>query len=874
MRSVRYCLAIAAWLVCAHSATAAPPSLPPGGFSIVIMPDTQNYTDVESRHEIFHGQTQWIRDHRDEYDIRYVLHLGDIVQINARTNEWDVARSAFSILDGEAGPIVPYALAVGNHDMGSTGVADTRHTFFRDPVYFGPGSPYATQSTIGGFFRPGETENSWHEFEVDGQRYLVLSLEFGPRDAVVAWADGVLERHPRHRAIIITHAYLFSSSARYHNAIGGQSWIPDGYGIATTSAAEGINDGHDLWKRLVEQNPNVKLVINGHVLNDGTGQLASLNQGKTIVHQVLANYQMIQNGGDGFLRMLQFMPDGETVKVYAFSTYTGIDNRAPDHEFTLAFTDKAVSTDHAGAIRSQAPVQYYRPELARGATVNDLGSAQLAATYEGSGASAGEYDGASLLTAPAAFSSSPMTMVGWVRPVAVAGGEEMLSLQGGTGLGLLRHETTGRVHWGVGDVSAGVGGAVLLDARKDVVPGNWYHLALVAESGRARLYVDGDLVAEHEGDSELTLPGTLTLGRSFVGRIGDVAFFDRALSTGDIAVQRMAAFNRLIAGNIAVNGLAFPGGNTVDAVEVPQQTLPGLSITQRNRGDYQMFVGGARPSNPSASPTGGIPALAGDGVMFAVAREHERDGVSGTAEAGSNSFGDGVISLATSHAGSGEEMNLATAVAWFPFADGWTGAHVSGRGDLIAARNLWQRDIRTLGNGRYRIDLGRAAGSNAGSKGLLFAIGTNNANRIVQAEPDRNVRQWTVQVRDNALGFGVQNDFAFVLVPMDSARSLGGLYDGVLDRHTISKGTFSASRTGPGIYRLEIPDQTPETGMLLLTSADVDAPVYATYEGQDSAFVIRTREVFSGIPVDGRFAWAFVSFTDPIVPSTGGGGGS
>ena len=56
-----------------------------------------------------------------------------------------------SLLDGQ----VPYAICPGNHDYGPSGNASTRDSLFNSPGYYGPGSPYAGQPSIGGFFEAG-----------------------------------------------------------------------------------------------------------------------------------------------------------------------------------------------------------------------------------------------------------------------------------------------------------------------------------------------------------------------------------------------------------------------------------------------------------------------------------------------------------------------------------------------------------------------------------------------------------------------------------------------------------------------------------------------------------------------------------------------
>lgn len=60
-----------------------------GDFSVVLLPDTQNYS--ESFPESYTAQTEWIVKNRDKENIRFVIHLGDIVNKYApdkKTLDW------------------------------------------------------------------------------------------------------------------------------------------------------------------------------------------------------------------------------------------------------------------------------------------------------------------------------------------------------------------------------------------------------------------------------------------------------------------------------------------------------------------------------------------------------------------------------------------------------------------------------------------------------------------------------------------------------------------------------------------------------------------------------------------------------------------
>jgi hypothetical protein len=301
-------LAIFAVLLAASSLLAQTPlkstEFVPGSWSLVLLPDTQHYS--ERLPGLFTLQTHWIAKNKDKYDIRYVLGLGDITNNNTRP-QWRHAQEAIGELDG----VVPYALAPGNHDYVEHGKRGLGKSLMSQ---FFPPSKFEKWPTFGGVMTPGDITNSHHLFGAGKTDWIVISLEWAPRNATVAWANEVLAKHPKRKAILVTHAYLYSDSTRYDFVKKGKSqrWSPHGHWAGSS------NDGEDLWQKLVRKN-NFVLTFNGHVLNSGLGFLASKNDRGNVVHQMLANYQMRDLGGEGYLRILEFLPDGKTVHVKSYS---------------------------------------------------------------------------------------------------------------------------------------------------------------------------------------------------------------------------------------------------------------------------------------------------------------------------------------------------------------------------------------------------------------------------------------------------------------------------------------------------------------------------------------------------------------------------
>ena len=314
----------------------------PTDYSIVVLPDTQYY--AASFPAIFMEQTQWIVEHHEDQQIAFVLHTGDIVDRDDVPMQWKVASTAMHVLDG----VVPYVIAAGNHDY--TGSFADRMGMAN--VYFPP-LMFASDPWFGGTFEPGHIENSFSLFTVGGMRWVVIALEFGPRDEALAWASAVLTAFNDRSAILITHAFLYHDGSRYDQMGPFQYYNPHSYAMMG-QAHSSVNDGQQMWQKLVLPSRNVKLVFSGHDVNGGdlppgtTSRLASTRPDGSVVYQILANYQTCTNapcersyqgslvdGGNGFLRIVRFSPAAQTISVSTYSPHLDRVLDDPSNRFTL-----------------------------------------------------------------------------------------------------------------------------------------------------------------------------------------------------------------------------------------------------------------------------------------------------------------------------------------------------------------------------------------------------------------------------------------------------------------------------------------------------------------------------------------------------------
>lgn len=306
------------------------PPLPEGAWSLVALPDTQAM--ALSFPKVFRHQTEWIAAQRDTYQIRFVVHKGDIVDRNTHP-EWLNARHA---MDALVDAKIPFSLLPGNHDLGRWGRSDDRSSLMSEYFHFGD---YRNSAKVG-YFERGQIENTWHEIKTPTGKLLVLSLEFGPRDRVLEWANTVVAERPDFDVIVVTHAYLYHDGTRYDWAKKGkeQTWNPKDYPLGKSPGE--VNDAEEMWTKFVSRHANIRFVLSGHVLRNGTGYLISEGVQGNRVHQILANYQagVVPDrgfGGAGFLRLMHFLPDHKTVQVKTYSPWYDQWLMEPEHQFTV-----------------------------------------------------------------------------------------------------------------------------------------------------------------------------------------------------------------------------------------------------------------------------------------------------------------------------------------------------------------------------------------------------------------------------------------------------------------------------------------------------------------------------------------------------------
>lgn len=312
-------------------------------FTLVVLPDTQGYADVRHKEtqkhwpdigdqrSCFFAQTEWIKKNKKKLNIVMVAHVGDITQTD-HDEEWKIADTAFKTID----PHVPYLLCSGNHDMGYS--AQHKKTCYsrnsRLSDYFKPSrftknplyrSHFGEDSRVH-FREEGKIENYYLFFKGGGLKFLILALEFKPRDETLAWANKIVSQHPDYRTIVVTHGYLSRKKGKRSES--------DGYVVKG-------NSGVLIWEKFVSRHENIFLVLSGHATEN---QLSSKGKKGNIVHQVQADYWYWDvpeiKAGSGYLRMMTFRPAENRIDVQTYSPVLDRFLVRPTSKFSLDYPMK------------------------------------------------------------------------------------------------------------------------------------------------------------------------------------------------------------------------------------------------------------------------------------------------------------------------------------------------------------------------------------------------------------------------------------------------------------------------------------------------------------------------------------------------------
>ena len=869
------------------------PGAADGSYHFVILPDTQYYYGDQGPGNFgkWLAQMNWIRDHAESHNIKYVLHLGDITDqadhSSTHLTQWGRATSAANgIMDK-----VPMSLVTGNHD----GLENSRNSLFSNPEYFGPGSVYANQPTLIETMDPGKWENSVHRIEIEGRSWLIICLEWGPRDEVIAWADDVLDRFPDDYAILTMHAYLFRDSSRFdwellgsQNRDDRQSGNPIGY-EALTGDPEGANDGQLIWNKLIRDHSNVKLVLNGHVSRSGHGRRVSINDDRHFVQQHLVNFQHWTGDGNARMRLMEFNPVDDSVKVKSFSPLSGEILKGPDLEFAFTFSlsTRPLKTHYREALQELDPVAAFRlqGEDARRPLLSQfpMGERAQAEGFADTDGDAWRFrSGRRIHYESSQTTTDAWTALLWFRSNAAQETLPILRIEGESGEVLSVFADTSPIMLLPLDDSHSQ--SVFEESINQLTvmmePSQWHHFALKYEGGQLMPILDGEVLSTI--DFPVAEVSSLTLGDFADDSVAtdadaewnmvDFSYHGRALSIPDIEWLWRSAFCQTISGEVIVN----EGLDAIPAFEVQQDSYPGFALRPENGGEALLFGtsetsiyriqdrAGARrdphsrylrmprtleysdgillttpqvsdSSNPAVAPPPVRWKLSNriEGLYFGSSYTLTRMSVLNTP-------------LSLPNDGSFAKLNS----TFFPFANDWKGGYINQSGQYLYGQEdvLEEVAVSKLGGGRYRLTPPEVWNP------LTLLGQTSEQNTRMTVQPVEN--GWEVTIHEGGQPSSGRVPFAFVFIPEDASEVRSGWVD---PADSASEGS-PWEKTGTGSYRFTAPLESGPVGVLQITpgaAAGGEAPLFKLYSSDEGVWELKFE--VNGEMVDVPFAWAWIS---------------
>jgi len=305
----------------------SPTPVESGEFMLVHMTDT-HYQDAEAA--VIHNQmSQYIADHAVALGIEVVLHGGDVIYPPLdQAAQYVVFDAMFDILDAAN---IPYMVTIGNHDYDGDNASDVigrESTGFNG--VFSQARYTAHDWWGGGFFEVGKTENAYLLRSIGGVDWLFITMEFGPRSAVLAWADGLLTTYSARHAIILTHSHIHRDGT---TVAAGDQYAPH-----PDYTLDGLQNNGDEVLTALKSHDNIRLFLSGH--DKGTigwcaANRADNSDGGVPINQMVANYQSMYGYASGMMRFIRINPTAKTIKVQTYSPRLNMFMHDAGNEFTV-----------------------------------------------------------------------------------------------------------------------------------------------------------------------------------------------------------------------------------------------------------------------------------------------------------------------------------------------------------------------------------------------------------------------------------------------------------------------------------------------------------------------------------------------------------
>jgi hypothetical protein len=264
-------------------------------FSVIWITDTQYLS--ENHPTYYDNLCNWIVQNKETYNLKMVVHTGDIVNDEGNLTQWSSANQSMSILLDNN---IAYCWDAGNHDYNQTCWIGNQFAAFNPQIMHA--KPYWLSDESGGM-------NTAVHLSVAGWDFLIVNIAFHANDTVLAWANNILDSNPQAHVIVATHAYL-DDKGNY------DSWATN------------------LKNTVLETHANVFLTLSGHY-HPTVGYTAKVgDRDELLFNQQDANQQT----GAASARILTFDTAKGTIKVQTYDLNANQFLQDQNNNFTLNTT--------------------------------------------------------------------------------------------------------------------------------------------------------------------------------------------------------------------------------------------------------------------------------------------------------------------------------------------------------------------------------------------------------------------------------------------------------------------------------------------------------------------------------------------------------
>jgi len=260
-------------------------------FSFVQIGDVQSANETQLQSVV-----SFVLDNKTVLDIRYVVSMGDIVEVYHDEKDWEMKNAAFSQLTG----VIPFGWLAGDNDGESTWYLGDEYYAFDVSNYPNMTSSYDQGRSTAQFFN------------FSGIEILFVNLEYFANETALQWFESLYRQYDNATVIFSTHSYL------------------DFVGNYTEDT---------LNSTYLDAYPRVSLVLCGHLVY-------AVHQEVNGRQEILFNYQRVFNyfpDLSDFVRVYTVFDDG-TVDAWTYSQLRDRFLTDPANQFSFTLFTPPVPT--------------------------------------------------------------------------------------------------------------------------------------------------------------------------------------------------------------------------------------------------------------------------------------------------------------------------------------------------------------------------------------------------------------------------------------------------------------------------------------------------------------------------------------------------